>query len=270
MATHQDKLLQEMKVGMLNLVSLIEQFESSKHSCKCEFCQKNSETDPFVQELKRLEVSAQQRSPEWFEKRKTLVTASEMATVLCQNPYESRVTLLKKKIGITSNTSNMYTQHGNQTEDIACKKYEEITGHRVIPFGLWQSKEYPGIGGSPDGVTACGRLIEIKCPVSRTIIPGCVPEHYKAQLQTLMFVSGLKICDFVQYHTRDDVFDITTVEYDQDWYKRNEAKISQFHAMLRECHEDPGQIIKYERKRKSPTQKSKRDDEHQRKFDFIL
>ena len=213
---------------------------------RCEACHHNEATESVL-DIRRLEVSAQQRSPDWFKQRKKMITASEMASVIGQNPYESRITLLRKKLGLLDNANNFFTQHGNDTEDIACQKYEDVTGHRVIPFGLLKSDNPPTshIGGSPDGITSCGRLVEIKCPVTRKIIPGEVPKHYEAQLQTIMMVSGLTVADFVQYHTTDDVFDITEVPVDPYWYERHKDKIAEFHAMLLECRADPSKISKY-------------------------
>lgn len=49
----------------------------------CEGCRTKCEA------LRRLEVCSGQRTPEWHAKRKTMVTASEAASVLRQNPYET-------------------------------------------------------------------------------------------------------------------------------------------------------------------------------------
>jgi hypothetical protein len=100
-------------------------------------------------------------------------------------------------------------------------------------------------------ITLCGRILEIKCPYTRKIIPGTVPRHYMPQLQTLMHVSKLPVCDFVQWHHTDDVYDMVEVPADSDWFSVNEVKMLKFYNMLLECKEDPERLKKYERKRSS-------------------
>lgn len=138
----------------------------------------------LVRGLRALEIAGEQRSEEWLQRRRQLVTASEMASVLSQNPYESRVALLRKKVGVgpARPTDNFYTRHGNENEAKACLMYEQATGHKVIAFGLLQSnvEGQTHIGGSPDGITCCGRLLEIKCAPQDTsppllTLPAAVP-----------------------------------------------------------------------------------------------
>lgn len=38
------------------------------------------------------------------------------------------------------------------------------------------------LAGSPDGITASGKLLEVKCPMSRPIGDGTVPDYYLAQV----------------------------------------------------------------------------------------
>ena len=120
----------------------------------------------WVARLRGLEVTSGQRTQEWFAARKQCVTASELASVLSQNQYCSRVMTLKKKCGLVGDTSSstFACQHGNDNEDRAIKIYERKTGHKVMSFGLLRS-QVPGqthIAGSPDGITHCGRLVEAK------------------------------------------------------------------------------------------------------------
>lgn len=229
----------------------------SSTSFHCAACSSGTPID-LVRGLRKLEVAGEQRSEEWLQKRRQLVTASEMASVLCQNPYESRVGLLRKKVGVgpVRNSDNFFTRHGNENEAKACLMYEKATGHKVIPFGLLQSNK-PGqehLGGSPDGITCCGRLVEIKCPVTREIVPGLVPAHYTPQLLTLMHITGLPVADFVQWRTDTGVFNIT--EYKEDvprWFEDAGPKIKDFHTLLMDCHMHPEKVPK-PRKRKRPAQ----------------
>lgn len=118
---------------------------------------------PAVKALLLRENTAQ-RTAEWYKLRKGMLTASDVATALGQNPYKSRAVLLRDKCCPDDRTSgdSTATRWGNQYEDEAIELYAERTGRRVLAFGLFQSQEYPWLGGSPDGVTTDGLLIEVK------------------------------------------------------------------------------------------------------------
>lgn len=113
---------------------------------------------------------------------------SDVAAALDIAPYETfrgsaRKELLRKKAGVLvmSSGGSSAMAHGVKYEDEARVKYEALTGDRVLEFGLMThpDPDLAWLGGSPDGVSAeRDRIVEIKCPVSRKIIPGHVPEHY--------------------------------------------------------------------------------------------
>ena len=116
-----------------------------------------------------------------------MVTASQVASITGQCPYKSAVQLLKEKVWpeLRDNSSSFATTWGNNHEADAIKKYEKLTGKRILDFGLLQHPKYDWIGASPDGVAAGGPdeepvAIEVKCPVSREITKE-VPPHYMPQ-----------------------------------------------------------------------------------------
>lgn len=113
---------------------------------------------------------------------------------------------------------NHFTLHGQLHEPLALKEYKKATGCRVAQYGLVASPEKPWLACSPDGVTHCGRLVEVrrarrvdgqgdgtltppqlKCPVSRLIVPGEVPRHYLPQLQISMYILDLQEADYFEW-----------------------------------------------------------------------
>jgi hypothetical protein len=56
---------------------------------------------------------------------------------------------------------NSFTLHGQLHEPIALKEYCKQTGCKVGQYGLINSKDVPWLACSPDGVTHCGRLVEV-------------------------------------------------------------------------------------------------------------
>lgn len=189
-----------------------------------------------------------QRSDEWHNRRKNKITASMVASVCGDNQYESRLSALKKKIGTEpAFKGNAATRHGNLLEPIAIGIYEQMTNEKVIDFGLLNSlnenEDY--IAGSPDGITASGRLLEVKCPYKRKPT-GVVPKHYVHQIQTLMHILRLPICDFVEFVpgecAGEDIFMITTVQRDDDFWAVTEPKLRSFWNDVIEIRNNPTKL----------------------------
>ena len=84
---------------------------------------------PKVQELISKEYDAQ-RSEEWLKLRGNMLTASDAASAIGDNPYEKPEDLILKKCGYGTFKGNAATYHGNKYEDVArdiyCEKYGEV------------------------------------------------------------------------------------------------------------------------------------------------
>lgn len=171
-----------------------------------------------------------QRSPEWYSIRETMLTASDVAAALDIKPYASyrgspRAELLQKKLSGSSFTGNRFTEHGNKYEDEARSKYEVFNSEKVLEFGLLQHPTIPWLGASPDGITLSGKVVEIKCPMSRDIIPNEIPHHYYPQVQIVMEVCDLDEAVFIQYKPFSitwpypEQFFVTNVARDKQWFK---------------------------------------------------
>lgn len=187
-----------------------------------------------------------QKSDEWYAVRKTLLTASEVASVLDIKPYASyrgspRTELMRNKLAKHFGTSddhksgsNPFCDHGNKYEDEARDIYEETTGEKVYEFGLMIHADIPWLGASPDGICASRKLLEIKCPVKREVVPGYVPEHYIPQLHINMQVFDLLSADFVEYvpqhmtWPKPRVFEITNIPRDDTWWEDTLPKLQSF------------------------------------------
>lgn len=113
----------------------------------------------------------EQRSDGWFETRGKLLTASDAGAALSVKPFDSYVgnprhALIRRKaqqaIGIRDFDGNDATRHGQEYEPVAIQLYEAKTGNTVMDFGLIIHPEHQWLAGSPDGVSTCGVLQEIK------------------------------------------------------------------------------------------------------------
>ena len=178
---------------------------------------------PKVKELISREYDAQ-RSEKWLSLRGNMLTASDAATAIGDNPYEKPEDLILKKCGYNKFTGNEFTAHGNKYEDeardIYCKKYNEVA-HEI---GLHPHPSYSWLGGSPDGITESGKLIEIKCPLKRKITPE-VPVYYMPQIQLLLEILDLEEAVFIQYKPSEltwpgpEEFVVTEVTRDRKWFE---------------------------------------------------
>lgn len=165
----------------------------------------------------------EQRSQEWFDVRRTLVTASSAASLLIRNkktcesyvkeyklehifdynnkscnPYSSRTQYILDKCRQGAFKGNIATYWGQKYESVVTDLYSNLTNKEVLEFGLMVHDEHKWLGASPDGITMDGVMIEIKCPFRRKIT-GIPPFYYWIQVQLQLEVCNLDYCDFVEY-----------------------------------------------------------------------
>ena len=164
----------------------------------------------------------EQRSPEWFEMRKGMLTASDIGSILGINKYSSINQIIKKKCGAAAPfRGNRYTFHGQKYEEIACQIYQNRYNKIVKEYGLIQHPHIKVLGASPDGISTDGIMLEIKVPSSRKIT-GEIPPQYYAQMQAQLQVCDLDRCDFFEcnideYHNEEEFLDDTFNEEDLDF-----------------------------------------------------
>ena len=195
--------------------------------------------------------TVQQGTEEWFEQRTHCVTASVVASILGIGAYANAGSAFRRKVGIdTSSFSSSITQHGHTFESVAMGKYYQHTGRIPLDdFPCIPHQTYPYFGASPDFITTCGIVGEIKCPPKRTIVPQKVPDYYMPQLQFQMEVFDLPIAHFVQYKPRvmnpvtggvlsEEVFDITVVPRDPEWFATHLPRLQSFWRAVEQYRED--------------------------------
>lgn len=151
-----------------------------------------------VERLKQI-PQPEQRSREWYEMRNTMISASDWGTiVLPSGGMSGKNNILLKKCGEEMpNLSGTAIQWGVKYEQVANLIYEHRNGVEVHEFGCIRHPTIPFLGASPDGITADGVMLEIKCPYSREI-DGIIPEGYYCQVQGQLEVCELDRCDFLE------------------------------------------------------------------------
>lgn len=142
-------------------------------------------------------VQLTQGSAEWLDYRRSRFNASESASVLGLNPWQTPYQLWLEKTGKAQNKPNAAMLRGTELEPLARQSYEQQTGLVMQPVVL----EAGRFSASLDGLTLGGDLVlEIKCPARgaqselwKAIAGGQVPDHYMIQVQHQLMVSGAQI-----------------------------------------------------------------------------
>lgn len=179
-----------------------------------------------------------QRSDGWFAERRQRLTASDVDAVLGSTPRRSKNSVFKTKTSPPRHRGQShYALHGIRFEEEAVRKFESVYEKEVIDFGLIPHPELNWLGASPDGICLTGEMLEVKCPVTREILPaekyplGC-PDQYYGQVQTQLWCANLDKCYFVQYKPGnffcEEEFLVTIVKRSQEWYDESIPILKQF------------------------------------------
>lgn len=141
--------------------------------------------------MKILEI--EQGSPEWHARRRCTITGTKLEDVM--GTSLARVQLVAELIAeegteqskIIRATPEM--ERGNEEEEFAVKRYEQLTGRKVVRGGMWISEDNDWHAHSPDGslVEENGDVletIEVKNPDSKNVI------FYRLAL----FVDNAELC----------------------------------------------------------------------------
>ena len=175
----------------------------------------------------------EQRSPEWYDQRRGMVTASAVGklvtakTIKVASNDESRglcAQLTAERVNGWSDDpvfTSADMERGIEHEPIAREKYAQQTGATVETVGFMVRDDWGySIGYSPDGLVGDDGLIEVKCPRAKgqlsTFVSGLVPAGYMAQLQCGLLVSGRQWIDYVSFCAGMPLF-IKRVHPDPRW-----------------------------------------------------
>lgn len=156
-----------------------------------------------------------QRTPEWYQFRWNLITASnawkafESQSTINQLIYEKCQPLKDFNAEPSDDeptkmvNTNTTLHWGQKYEPLSVMLYEQMYDSKVEDFGCIQHPNYKFIGASPDGIVIesntgrYGRMLEIKNIVNREI-NGIPKKEYWVQMQLQMEVCDLDECDFLE------------------------------------------------------------------------
>lgn len=162
-----------------------------------------------------------QRTPEWYEFRNSLLSASNLWKALGSQAQINSLIYEKCKAydnpveRVSYGTSNAM-HWGVKYEPVTIMIYEDLYKTKIGEFGCIRHSSYPYIGASPDGINILpssekyGTMLEIKNIVNREIT-GIPKEEYWIQTQIQMETCDLDNCDFVEtrikeYDNKEDFY----------------------------------------------------------------
>jgi hypothetical protein len=159
-------------------------------------------------------TNTQQRTAEWYEEYRNLLTASEIGDL-----FESAATfraLVRSKVlprdkqanslAVPSDSMTAF-DWGIRFEPVVKQIYKYLYGAEIEELGRIQHPVDSRLAASPDGIIKSadqefanfiGNLIEIKCPVTRKP-DGRISNKYYHQMQLQMEVTGLMVCQFAEF-----------------------------------------------------------------------
>jgi len=153
----------------------------------------------------------EQRTSEWYHQMATIISASELGHLFGSARERAKLVLSKtvpypsrnQPLAVVSERMSAF-DWGIRFEPVVKQIYEHKYGTTIKELGRLSHQVDPRCTASPDGLIyhcpkneRTGRLIEIKCPVTREI-DGTVPKDYYAQMQMQLHVTGLTVCDYVE------------------------------------------------------------------------
>lgn len=168
----------------------------------------------------RLEASPQtvQKSAAWHAEAYNTLSGHEFGAICVGGPGEKEAVYIKKcnpqpiaedapdsrTVYVTSEDGTLSPfKWGWRYEPVAREVYEAhfAQGTVVDTLGRIRHPYLPRLGASPDGLITsgprCGRLVELKCPSSRTL-DGTIPLRYYCQMQLQAEVCDVAAVDYFE------------------------------------------------------------------------
>lgn len=153
-----------------------------------------------------------QRTPAWYAQGKQVLTASEFAKLLGSPRAVAQLVQSKAFSGAPSQSNRLACMTcemgpfdwGIRFEPVVKQILEAKWGLHIAEAGRILHPTDKHIAASPDGIILAatdparvGRLLEIKCPITRSVGEG-IPFDYWCQMQVQMEVTGIDECEYVE------------------------------------------------------------------------
>ena len=188
---------------------------------------RSQEAEAFIKFLKE-KPQTEQHTAEWHSEKINLLTASEFGYVIGTAPAARRNVYDRKfqKAALLESQQNASITPSVEVQPVAISnenyslqatvwghRYESVARNMASKLFFDGSPIADNLGravhpihkklaASPDGLieagSRAGHLIEIKCPITRTLIDDEIPYEYYCQMQIQMEVTGCPVVEYVE------------------------------------------------------------------------
>lgn len=184
----------------------------------------------------------EQGTPEWFEVRAGIPTASMFQAVISKGkgsaPSKTRETYMLKLLGerltgeLQEGITNAHLERGKIMEAEARTAYEFQSDNEAKEIGFIRNGNK---GCSPDAVIDDNGMLEIKTKLPHlqlsVLLKNELPSDHKAQVQGQLMVAEREWCDFVSYWPKLPLF-ILRVNRDEEYITDLSNKIDIFNEEM--------------------------------------
>lgn len=190
-----------------------------------------------------IKLNVEQNSPEWFEARCGIPTASCFKEIITSTgkPSTSTTNYMNKLLAewMTGNKTqvkqNEWMERGILLEEQARDYFQFMTDKEVEQVGIVYKDESKMIACSPDGLISDNEGLEIKCPAPHThvkyLLDQKLPTDYVCQVQGSMYVTGAEKWNFVSFNEDIEPL-LITVERDEEFIKQLAEGLDKFVSKL--------------------------------------
>jgi len=190
-------------------------------------------------------IECEQGSPEWFEARRGIPTASRYADVLAEGKGIMRARYMRQLAAeiITEEPMETYKnakmERGKEHEPDLRKRYAFDHDADVEQVGFLRSTMM-ATGCSPDGLVGVDGMIEIKSTEPDLLIElldsGRAPTQHMAQIQGNLWITGRDWCDLVIGWPKLPLFTVR-VKRDEPYMANLRRELERFNQELHEMVE---------------------------------
>ena len=187
-------------------------------------------------------IECEQGSPEWFEARRGIPTASRYGDVLAEGKGIVRTKYMRQLAGeiITGESMETYKndkmERGKEQEDEIRVRYAYDRDVNVERIGFVRSN-MASTGCSPDGLVNVDGMVEIKSSEPHLLIEildtGKIPTQHMPQVQGSLWITGRDWCDLVIGWPKLPL-SITRVPRDESYMANLQRELNRFNMELQE------------------------------------
>lgn len=194
----------------------------------------------------------EQNTPEWYEARCGIITASEMKAVLSNGrgnkPSKTRITYMNKLIAErltklpTESATSRDMERGHMLEPEVADLYDITSEYPTTKVGFIRNfDDLGGVGYSPDRLVGESGLVEIKTRnphlqvefLYNNAIPDESPDFHYTQCQCGLWVSEREWIDYASYSVNMG-FHVIRAHRDEAFIKEMRIKVITFYAEMKE------------------------------------